>query len=325
MTDLEKICEFDTLGSFKTNYDGITLPNEILIIPYFITSKSEYPILRLNNFGILSDFGKSYNNRISIESYVEQCVRENSLKTINLNENYILSNSTILFFKSFNVYKQDYEITDTISPIIFVRMRIENTNKFFGIVEKFKENYFTISRSMENSSEISTRNIVYMNFNDLFYLCRGTTASVMIGDEEYEFDVRNGYPCNKKITKMYKIDHLSGNIPSDFFSSKVSNCPPEIKFYNQISSILEKIILFATNFGIPIISRDLTQLPFILTFSESEEEEKEEDEGNQRRNLYYERKIEKQNEALKKQQEDEKEEDKKSEKIIKLSESFFQI
>lgn len=257
MSGLAKTFVYSTLRDFLDT--GLRLPKMVQVIPYAYIRESRevLPILTISNLGFLTDFGGTYSSLSSLVSYIENSIKENSLGTLEVTNEYILKNASIAYTKVYDVSKAVHEIYSPISPVVFVRYEFERSEDLEQLIRDFRLLFSKRSEGIYQKQTLSsTYNLTFLNPEDLFYTLRQTTATIQDPKSGlfYKLNVEEkGFPADPRITNIYQVDPTSGDIPFGHEINQYANCCPEVKFYSEVSSILKLSILSFFSVELPIL------------------------------------------------------------------------
>lgn len=256
MSDINVAFFYESLDTFLSRDYKTDKPlKSCQIIPYchIIESGDVYAILTLSKGGCVKDFGTDWGRNKSFQSYVSDTIRETSLNTINLSEDWILKNSHIGYSTSYDVTTGRNVLTERGIPALFVRFDVPTFDDLNRILEKFRDNFSKVSKSViESTTDVS--NIIYMPVEDLFYVSRFTTYKVNEGDVIIEIDMESaGFPAYQEITEIYSPLLLDGDIPCSDKYNELSNCCPSVDFYTDRSILLRDSLLPLFNQDFPIM------------------------------------------------------------------------
>ena len=258
MTELNKTIVHAPLREFLTT--GFQLPRTVQIIPYAYirTTDETLAILTMNNLKVLTDFGSSFGEDMNLLDYIEKNLDLNSFGLLKQSKEYILEHGSIAYAKFLDVATGSELIYKPISPIVFLRFEFECSEDLEEIISNFSILFTKKVEGIIRTSSL-TYNLVFLSINDLFYTCRGT--SVKKYDERtgqiYEFDVsENGFPADDRITRIYKTNAASGEIPFDFQINRYANCCPEVIFYSDVSSTMTFSLMTFFSVSLPIMEKN---------------------------------------------------------------------
>lgn len=241
MTELRPTYIYEKYTDFMMR--GIRLTEEVMFIPYFISSKSKnvFCLLRINKNGYLTDLGDKYPTN-NITEYVEKCFRDNTIGSIDIKSHEsILENLYISFSTVYNVETGSMMINKTCQPILYLRMEVSSMQILKQIVTEFKLRYQISLKGGFSTYQGDTQNLVWINPSDLYYLCRGTTYRVKTDDgSDLIVNIEdNGFPAEKTVTSMYRANRENGEIPYNFVNAESANTCPEVVFYEKTSYLLK--------------------------------------------------------------------------------------
>lgn len=245
---------YSPLGDFTTS--GYTIPKEINIIPvYKIKNGGDvYGVLSLNSNLCVKSLGMRFSRGKTIQSYIVDSLRYNSLGAINISEEYAKNNSFVAYSTSYDVYNGKTDINSQYQIIIFVEIEINEIEEMQTMIHQFKTNFKSKLAGVIDSESESIA-LFYMNCTEMYYLMRFTSGRFT--DEagiEYFIDIESdGFPARSFITELYEPDYSKGEIPiTDKYDHRANTCP-EIDFYTKIDQ----------NLGVAFVAYSRSELPFM--------------------------------------------------------------
>lgn len=254
MSDVNVSFGYSPLIDFLSS--GYSLPKEINVIPvYRINGGGDvYGVLSLNSLLYVKSFGRGFNRGKTLQSYVADSLRYNSLGVINLSEEYVRNNSFVAYSTSYDVYDGKNAINTNHQPIVFVEIHIDSIEEMQLMIRQFKVK-FANKLAGVFQSESDTVAIFYMNCTEMFYLMRFTTGKFTDEtDVTHIIDIESdGFPARAFISEVYEADYSKGEIPITDKFDQHANCCPEINFYTKIDQ----------NLGIAFVAYSIAELPFM--------------------------------------------------------------
>lgn len=240
MSELRKEFVQETLQTFLQK--NISLVGTLLVIPYFRSKRSGtiFSMLCLNKNETLCDFGFKFSGNDSISSYIKSSLFNGSMGILDYDNEYIMNNSTIVYSLVESVELGNKIIDKLCPPIIFVEKRVEKLGEIANIGLQFKEKFKSSLKGELQSRVCDTCNLVWLKPKDLFYISRSTTYTVLSENgEEITLDINNGgYPAEESVTRIYKANRESGEIPYSINYSDNFNTCFEVNFYQKMSITL---------------------------------------------------------------------------------------
>lgn len=254
MSDIDVAYFYESLEYFKSS--NFELSKTIQVIPYFQIKESGdiFALLTLNNLQCLCDFGTSYSKSKTLESYVADSLKYNSLDCINLSEEYILANSHVAYATSYDVAAGKNALLYNPFPTVFVKVQLETYEKVHKFLKAFKDSFKKKLQGVIRSSS-ETTNIVYMDATELYYMCRYTTYTIEDSNSNViEVVIEDqGFPARDEITEFYTCDREFGEIPVTDKYNEFANTCPEVDFYYSRGINLGRSLVTFFNKNVPIL------------------------------------------------------------------------
>lgn len=240
MSELDKEFVYKPLSEFIS--ENNQLRDLVCVIPYTrIISKSTgkesiFTLLLMNKNGVVCDFGFFLKEK-NIAHYVKTKLSNGSFGLLNYDEDYIIENSYIAYSLVYSVELGIKVIDKTCNPIIFTEVKYSSLRELVLLGRQYREEFKSSLKGHYKSADSSNPNLIWMSPMNLYYLSRGTTYTVLDDNgEEIRIDINeSGIPAEPSVTYTYKVNAEKGEIPCDNNYSELANCPPEVKFYRDIS------------------------------------------------------------------------------------------
>lgn len=255
MSDVNVEFKYMPLNDFKSA--GFSLSKEVQVIPVFHMKNNGdiFAVLIMNSNLCVKSFGDRYSNNKTLESYVVDSIRTNSLNTLPINESYVKKNSHVAFSTCYDVNLGKIILNVNYSPIIFVDVFVDNVQVLNGIIKSFRETFSKIRTGVLESESDSVA-MVYFSAEELFYLSRFTTYKIETSGEIIDVNIEEqGFPAKDDISIIYEVDNSKGEIPVTDKYDSFANCSPEIEFYTKRDITMGLAICAYSNAELPFMMR----------------------------------------------------------------------
>lgn len=253
MSDIDVEFKYESLDTFKSN--GYSLPKEIQIIPVFHIKDSGdiFAVLVMNSTLCVKSFGTKYSKSKTIESFISDSIRYNSLNSIPINEEYVKLNSNIAYSTYRDVSLDRVVLNVNYSPIIFVDIIVENITILNNTIKIFKDNFSKLKSGIL-TSDADVVAMIYFSVEELFYLSRFTTYKMIFSGDVIDVDIEEqGFPARSDISDIYFANKSKGEIPVIDKYDPQANCSPEIEFYSKRDIIMSISICKFLDEGLPFM------------------------------------------------------------------------
>jgi hypothetical protein len=254
MSDVEVEFKYESLANFKSS--GFILNKEVQVIPVFhIKNNGDiFAVLIMNSTLCVKSFGSGYSRNKTIESFVSDSIRYNSLNALPINEDYVNKNSHIAFSTCYDVNLGKTILNVNHSPIIFVDIFVDNIEILNNVIKTFRDSFSKVKSCIITSDSDATA-LIYLSAEELFYLSRFTTYKISTPTGVVEVDIEEqGFPARSDLSEIYETDKSKGEIPITDKYEPLANCSPEIEFYTKRDIIM----------GMAICNYSNAELPFMM-------------------------------------------------------------
>lgn len=255
MSDIDVEFKYESLDDFKSS--GYILPKEVQVIPVFhIKDNGDiFAVLTMNSTLCVRSFGLGYSRNKSINSFVCDSIRQNSLNSLPINEEYVSKNSNIAFSTCYDVSLGKTILNTHYSPIIFVDVFVDNINVLNEVIKSFKSSFAKVkSGVLVVDSDVTA--MIYLSVEELFYLSRFTSYKMTSNGDVIEVDIEEqGFPARGDISEIYEADKSKGDVPITDKYDPLANCSPEVEFYTKRDIVMGMSILAYSNAELPFMMR----------------------------------------------------------------------
>lgn len=218
----------------------IEMTSSLHIVPYTWirdpeTDESKCFVLTLQE---ITEFIRPFRAETKPNEDVGKCVartlREHTFGLIDIKEKKFVHRMNVHLYVD-----EDYEGNPMIAsdkiPIVTVNLKLETRQELDELIATYVQRLKN-KLLMEPTSRGLATNLVYMTDSELYYLARGTTYSVIDGEEEYEYPVSKGIFFEKEIVDIYTPNRAAGEVPLTIIPNSDANSPFQSIVFSKISS-----------------------------------------------------------------------------------------
>lgn len=254
MSDIDVEFKYESLDDFKSS--GYILPKEVQVIPVFhVRSNGDiFAVLVMNSTLCVKSLGMGYSRTKTVESFVSNSIRYNSLNSLPINDEYVRNHSHITFSTCYDVESAKTILNSNYSPIIFVDINVDNIEVLNNVIRTFRSTFSKVkSGVLTTDSDVTA--MIYLSVEELFYLSRFTSYKITTSTEVIDVDIENqGFPARNDISEIYEANKSQGEIPMTDKYEALANCSPEIDFYVKRDTVL----------GMAVCAYLKAELPFMM-------------------------------------------------------------
>lgn len=254
MSDSNVFYLYESLGNVKPSIFN-SLVN-IQIIPCIKDKETEqiYVLLGMTQQGFVIELGDKISKSNTIPNFISHKLKSNTLGLINLSTEYIQANTYVAYATSLDIETGERVLRKIELPIFFVNIEINNIDDLNDLLINFREKYKSYIKKVILSDRINVTNLIYMDSTDLYHFMKGGVCKVQDGENVVEINFEEeGFPALEAISEIYKSDEEAGDIPITIYYNENANCSPEVFFYKNKDSALQKSLLKYFNVELPII------------------------------------------------------------------------